>query len=90
LIEGFKKKILVKTFFEEHAILYIWIYFVLNIRADFPRLQTVLFSYGYDSATFPSKNFFGRKLVKFEQVWLDLCEIEGEISENLRAKFGQR
>jgi len=34
--EGFKKKILVKIFFLENT-LYIWKYFVLNIRADSPR-----------------------------------------------------
>jgi len=42
--------------------LYIWKYFVLNIRADSPRPQAVLFSYGYDSATYPSKIFFLDKI----------------------------
>jgi len=53
----FKEKILVKTFFLENT-LYIWKHFVLNIRAGSPRPQTVLFSYGYNSATSPSKFFF--------------------------------
>jgi len=48
--------------------LYIWKYFVLNIRADSPRPQTVLISYGYDPATSPSKNLVGfvQNLGKFE------------------------
>jgi len=77
--EGFKEKTLVKTFFLENT-LYIWKYFVLNIRVDSPRPQTVLFSYGYDSATSPSI-FFWRKLVKFWQVLLDLCKF--------KVKFGK-
>jgi len=70
--ESFKGKILVKTFFKEHTIHLE--YFVLNIRADSPHPQTVLFSYGYDSVTSPS-NFFVC-FVKFGQVWLNLCEVK--------------
>jgi len=60
--------------------LYIWKYFVLNIRADSPRPQT------FCSPTamiqpHPRKKIFLRNLVKFEQVWLDLCEI--------KVKFGK-
>jgi len=56
--EGFKEKILVKTFFwRTHYTVHLE-YFVLNIRADSPRSQTVSFSCGYESATFPSKVFF--------------------------------
>jgi len=71
---GFKGEILEETFFLENT-LCIWKYLVLNIREDSPHPQTVLFPYGYDSATSPSKKFFLRKLVKFGQNWLDLCEI---------------
>jgi len=51
----------VKTVFFENK-LYIWKYFVFNIRADPPRPQTVLF-YGYDSATIPSKKVYGENLL---------------------------
>jgi len=80
LMKVLKGKMLVKSFFLENT-LYIWKYFVLNIWADYPRPQTVIFSYFYDSATSPSKTIFWRKLIKFGQVWLDLCE--------MKVKFGK-
>jgi len=63
----------VKTLFLENILKY----FVLNIRADSFRPQTVLFSYGYDSATSRSKK------ILFGENWLNLGKFRW-ISTKLR------
>jgi len=72
--KGFKGEILVKTFFWRTC---------FEHSDSFSPPPTLLFSYFYDSAISPSKkkfffweNWLKAKVIRFEQIWLDLGKIK--------------